>query len=75
VFEYPSPETARSDAARVAPDGYSIGPGGTLPAAQIEWVAPPHFFRRGRIIAVYLGSDQKVLDWLQGVFGEQFAGR
>jgi len=33
---------------------------GELPNAIIEWVAPPHFYRCGRVIALYLGSDEDV---------------
>jgi hypothetical protein len=31
-----------------------------LPNAIMEWVAPPHFYRCGRVIALYLGSDEDV---------------
>jgi hypothetical protein len=49
-------------------------PGQGLPSVQVEWVSPPHCFRAGRIMAVYLGSSPRALAWLQGLFGEQFAG-
>jgi len=29
-----------------------------LPHAAIDWVAPPHFYRFGRVIVLYLGDDQ-----------------
>lgn len=74
VFEYASAEAAAAEAARVAADGYSTRGGPGEPAAQIEWIAPPHFFRRGSVMVVYLGSDTAVLAWLRGTLGRQFAG-
>ena len=41
----------------------------------VRWMAAPHFFRRSRVIALYLGNDPKVLSALQQVLGSQFAGR
>jgi hypothetical protein len=36
-----------------------------LPNVIIEWVAPPHFYRCGRVIALYLGSDEDVRQVLE----------
>jgi hypothetical protein len=36
-----------------------------LTNAIIEWVAPPHFYRCGRVIALYLGSDEDVRQVLE----------
>lgn len=35
-----------------------------LPNSIIDWVAPPHFYRCGRIIALYLGDAPAVIDAL-----------
>lgn len=40
----------------------------------IGWVAPPHFYKKGRIIVQYVGSDQKILTDLKDIFGGQFIG-
>ncbi|MGE5251393.1 MAG: hypothetical protein ACM3QS_14410 [Bacteroidota bacterium] len=69
VFEYPSAAEMEKEAAQVAPDGGSVG------SSMINWVEPPHFFKTGRIIILYLGSDPAVLEALQKVLGPQFAGR
>lgn len=69
VFEYKSPEAMESDASQVAPDGGSIG------TSMVNWVDTPHFYKSGRIIVLYIGNDQTILDLLEKVMGPQFAGR
>jgi hypothetical protein len=39
------------------------------------WIGDPHFHRRGRITAIYVGSDPPMLDLIREIFGAQFAGR
>ena len=69
VFEYESAEAMENEASQVAPDGGSIG------TTMVTWVDTPHFYKAGRIIALYVGSDQAVVDLLEQVLGPQFAGR
>jgi hypothetical protein len=69
VFEYESPEAMENEASQVAPDGGSIG------TSMVTWVDTPHFYNAGRIIVLYVGSDQTVLGLLENVLGPQFAGR
>jgi hypothetical protein len=69
VFEYPSAAAAESDAAKVSPDGSAVG------STSITWVGPPHFFKGGRLIAIYAGSDVGVLRPLEAVLGPPFAHR
>jgi len=69
VFEYESAEAMEADAAQVAPDGGSIG------TNMVMWVEPPHFFKSGRVLVLYVGEDQGVIDLLRDALGEQFAGR
>ena len=69
VFEYGDASAAQSEAARVSSDGGSVG------TTLITWVAPPHFFRRDRVIALYVGSNASVLSALSSSLGPQFAGR
>ena len=40
----------------------------------ITWVAPPHFFHRERVVALYTGSDRALLTLLTEALGPQFAG-
>ena len=68
VFEYGTAEAMETDASLVASDGASVG------TTMISWIAPPHFYKTGRIIVLYLGKDTAVLDLLNQVLGVQFAG-
>jgi hypothetical protein len=68
VFEYENAEAMEKEASQVAPDGGSIG------TSMVTWIDTPHFYKAGRIIALYLGSDQTILGLLNKVMGPQFAG-
>jgi len=67
VYEYASASAAETDAAKVAPNG-AIG------TSMPMWVAPPHFFRRDNVVAIYLGSSPKTIGVLRQILGQQFAG-
>src|SRR5512144_1786448 len=69
VFEYENTEAMEKDASQVAADGGSIG------TSMVSWIDVPNFYKAGRIIVLYVGSDQTVLDLLNKVIGPQFAGR
>lgn len=69
VFEYETAEAMEADAAQVSEDGGSIG------MSMVSWMAPPHFYKIGRILVLYVGEDQAVIDLLQSALGSQFAGR
>jgi hypothetical protein len=69
VYVFDTPEAMEAAAAQVTPDGSSIGT--TMPT----WTSDPHFYKGDRLLIVYVGQDQKVLDILSGTFGPQFAGR
>jgi hypothetical protein len=69
VFEYESADAMENESSQVAPDGGSIG------TSMVSWMDAPHFYKTGRIIALYVGSDQTILDLLEMVIGLQFAGQ
>lgn len=64
VFEYRNAKAAESDAERVSETGTSIA----------MWIAPPHFYRSGKLIVLYVGSKETTLKSLAIVLGDQFAG-
>ncbi len=68
VFEYASPSSADADAKRVSADGTTIG------TSKPTWMAPPHFFRSGQLIVLYVGANQAIVDLLRATLGNQFAG-
>lgn len=69
VFEYESAETMESDAVLVDADGGSIG------TSMVTWMATPHFFKKGRILVLYVGDNADTMNLLESVLGPQFAGR
>lgn len=69
VFEYSDATAAEAQAALVSPSGSAVG------TTKIHWVGPPHFFKKGRLIVLYVGDNDKVLNALEAVLGRQFAGR
>lgn len=68
VFEYGQVSLADTDAKRVSPDGMTVG------TSKPSWMAPPHFFKSGRLIVLYVGNEQTVLRILRATIGKQFAG-
>lgn len=68
VFEYEDAAAAEAEAALVSPDGFSVG------TSMVGWIAPPHFYRAGKLIVLYIGDSEAVTGVLEGVLGQQFAG-
>lgn len=74
VFEFPAATAAEAAAAGISADGGTVrSASGSI--AQVDWVAPPHFFRAGRAVVLYVGTDGTLLNLLEQVLGPQFAGR
>jgi ketosteroid isomerase-like protein len=69
VFEFPTATAAQEAAASVEPDGATIG------TSSMHWMAPPHFYRHGRLVVLHLGSSPAVADALGKALGAPFAGR
>ena len=68
VFEYRNESAASADASRISRDG------GTVGTSAIAWIAPPHIFRKGPMIVIYLGSHARIRDALAAELGSQIAG-
>jgi uncharacterized protein YceK len=68
LFEYESVGAMEAEASQVAPDGGSIG------TSMVTWMDTPHFYKAGRLIVLYVGSDASLLSLLENVLGPQFAG-
>lgn len=67
-YGYETEAAARADAEQLGPDG-------NPPTMMITWVGPPHFYRKERVIALYVGDDRAVTSVLTSLLGPQFAGR
>lgn len=78
VFEFSDEATAQAEAQRVTPDGFTIGPPsppgtpGTI--VDFEWIAPPHWYQSGKLIVIYVGENQAIMELLESLLGPQFAG-
>jgi hypothetical protein len=69
VFEYSSAKEMEAQAELISRDGTAVG------TRKIHWVEPPHFFKQGRVLVLYVGQDTKVEKALEAVLGRQFAGQ
>ena len=69
VFQYGDAAAADAQAALVAPDGSSVG------TSKLHWVGPPHFYKKGKLLVLYVGGNAKALKALEAVLGRQFAGK
>jgi uncharacterized membrane protein YadS len=67
VFEYASATRADSDASKVSPTGSPIG------QSQVSWMDTPHFYKRDRLIVLYVGHSADLLRMLEAVVGAAVA--
>ena len=78
TFEFGSTEEANAAAEGVSADGSHIaGPvtaDGTSISTAVDWIIPPHFYKAGKLIVLYVGCDEDVIDLLEVTMGPQFAG-
>ena len=68
VFEYEDEAAAQREAAKVGPDG------STFETIIVDWVSPPHFYQKDRIIVLYVGDGAAIRQMLENALGAQFAG-
>jgi len=66
AYEYADAAAAAQDASRILPDGISQ-------STMVKGGGSPHFFRQGRLIALYVGNDPAVLRLLTALLGSPFA--
>jgi len=69
VYQYPNVAVADREAALISPDGSSVG------KTKIHWIGSPHFYKKERLLVLYLGDNGKVLKLLETVLGKPFAGK
>ena len=68
MYEYATEKAMNEEAAKVSPDGTSVG------NSKVSWIEPPHFYKVGRILVLYIGTDSNVINALGEIIGPQFAG-
>jgi hypothetical protein len=66
VFEYPSAEAAASHAALLTSEGQ-------FRTVLITWISTPRFYRRDRLIVLYVGCSSEIIEALSATIGPPFA--
>lgn len=66
VYAFDGEAEAAAAAAAVSAGGTIIG------TSTVDWIEPPHFYAHGKLLAIYAGSDEAVLEGLQASLGEPF---
>jgi len=69
VYEYANDDDAGAEASRISPDG------GTVGNAMVDWTSAPHFYKGGKLLVLYVGTNTSVMHLLETRLGPQFAGR
>lgn len=69
VFQYSNAAATDAQAALVSLNGSAVG------TTKVHWVGPPHFYKKGKVLVLYVGDNDKVLKALEAVLGRQFAGK
>jgi len=73
VWEYDDAAAAYAEAALISPDGYSVRT--ATKVKSVDWIAPPHFYKAGKLIVLCVGESEAVTVVLDKVLGLQFAGQ
>jgi hypothetical protein len=74
-FNYDDRDLGADGLAAAQADADQIQPDGQPKTARVTWSGPPHFFRKDRVIVLYIGSDAQLLRALTDLLGAQFAGQ
>ena len=65
VFEYPDEDARRAESETILMDGWSVN------HTPVEWIASPHYWLQGRIIALYLGDDPEAITTFTFILGPE----
>ncbi len=78
VIEYASETEMTQRASEISPDSTQITrtlPDGTKQITSILRAdIPTHYYKKGRIIVIYAGKNETIIQILEEIFGPQFAG-
>ena len=79
VWEYIDQETALAETKLISRDGYDLNNPEKQLMIHLDWISPPHWFQKGRLIALYVApslpaDDHETLADVRKILGQQFAG-
>ena len=66
VYEFPDEASRQAAQETINATGNIIG------SMTVDWMEEPHFFGAGRLIALYVGDDQAIIDLLSARLGDPF---
>jgi hypothetical protein len=68
IYQFKDVFEATDEAATVSPDG------NTIKNTLVTWIDTPHFYHHGKMIIIYLGDNEDILQSFQDKIAYQFAG-
>jgi hypothetical protein len=68
LFEYRTEKGMEKEAGYISEDG------GYIKNSFVDYISKPHYFKKGRVFVSYFGENEGILNFLEEVFGKQFAG-
>ena len=69
VYQYANVAVANAETAPISRDGTAVG------TSKIHWIGSPHFYKKEKLLVLYVGDNDKVQNTLDAVLGRQFAGK
>ena len=69
IYEYPSAEEMEKEALMISEEGYKVK------NVIINWFKSPHFYKRNKILILYLGDDENIKNELERIVGNEFIGK
>lgn len=69
VFEYDDAAAREAESSQISADGSSIG------TSMVSWIDQPNFWAQGRLIVLYVGTDEGMLDLLTSILGQPLTNR
>lgn len=67
VYEYTDEGARQAESQQIGPEGATIG------TTSVTWIDQPTFWAKGRLIVLYLGTDQATIDRISRVMGDPIA--
>lgn len=77
VYEYDDADAAAADAQHISSDGTTFryqDSSGVGQGIVVDFIAPPNWYRGGRILVLYVGTDSSIQTLLEQQLGSPFAG-
>lgn len=78
IYEYDAASASEADAQHISADGTTFrwqGLDGSGHIVTVDFNAPPHWYKGGRILVLYVGSDTAIEALLVQQLGQPFAGQ